>query len=96
MYDYLLYTLIAFLLSLLFSIGGTGSGIALIPMLNFFGLEFIVAKAIGLFAGASTTIAGGYTGDYFIYFKLNQMKTKKLMGIILYVLAFKMLYKLID
>ena len=56
MHDYLLYTLIAFLLSLLFSMGGTGSGIALIPVLNFFGLEFIVAKATGLFAGASTTI----------------------------------------
>jgi uncharacterized membrane protein YfcA len=56
MHDYLLYTLLAFLLSALFSMGGTGSGIALIPLLNFFGLEFIVAKAVGLFAGASTTI----------------------------------------
>ncbi len=56
MYDYLLYTLAAFILSLLFSMGGTGSGIALIPMLNFFGLEFIVAKATGLFAGASTAL----------------------------------------
>ncbi|SFV58724.1 hypothetical protein MNB_SV-8-1332 [hydrothermal vent metagenome] len=56
MHDYLLYTLIAFLLSLLFSMGGTGSGIALIPVLNFFGIEFIIAKATGLFAGASTTI----------------------------------------
>jgi len=56
MHDYLLYTLLAFVLSALFSMGGTGSGIALIPLLNFFGLEFIVAKAVGLFAGASTTI----------------------------------------
>ncbi len=56
MHDYILYTLIAFLLSLLFSMGGTGSGIALIPVLNFFGLEFLVAKATGLFSGASTTI----------------------------------------
>ncbi len=56
MHDYLIYTLIAFLLSALFSMGGTGSGIALIPVLNFFGIEFIVAKATGLFAGASTTI----------------------------------------
>jgi len=56
MNDYLLYTALAFILSILFSMGGTGSGIALIPMLNFFGLEFIVAKAVGLFAGASTTI----------------------------------------
>jgi uncharacterized membrane protein YfcA len=36
--------------------GGTGSGIALIPVLNFLGVEFLVAKATGLFAGASTTI----------------------------------------
>ena len=56
MYDYFLYSLLAFMLSMLFSMGGTGSGIALIPMLHFFGLEFIVAKAVGLFAGASTTI----------------------------------------
>jgi len=56
MYEYLLYTTLAFLLSALFSMGGTGSGIALIPVLSFFGLEFVVAKAVGLFAGASTTI----------------------------------------
>jgi uncharacterized membrane protein YfcA len=56
MYDYLLYTLLAFILSTLFSMGGTGSGIALIPVLHFFGLEFMAAKAVGLFAGASTTI----------------------------------------
>jgi uncharacterized membrane protein YfcA len=36
--------------------GGAGSGIALIPILHFLGLDFSVAKAIGLFAGASTTI----------------------------------------
>jgi len=36
--------------------GGAGSGVALIPVLNFLGVDFTVAKAIGLFAGASTTI----------------------------------------
>ncbi|SFV90537.1 hypothetical protein MNB_SV-4-862 [hydrothermal vent metagenome] len=56
MQDYLFYTLIASLLSLLFSMGGAGSGIALIPVLNFLGLDFTIAKAVGLFAGASTTI----------------------------------------
>jgi len=56
MHDYLIYSSIAFVLSIVFSMGGTGSGIALIPVLNFFGLEFVVAKATGLFAGASTTI----------------------------------------
>jgi uncharacterized membrane protein YfcA len=36
--------------------GGAGAGVALIPILNFLGLDFSVAKAVGLFAGASTTI----------------------------------------
>jgi len=36
--------------------GGAGAGIALIPILNLLGLDFSVAKAVGLFAGASTTI----------------------------------------
>jgi uncharacterized membrane protein YfcA len=36
--------------------GGAGSGVALIPVLHFLGLDFTLAKAIGLFAGASTTI----------------------------------------
>jgi uncharacterized membrane protein YfcA len=56
MNDYALYSLITFLLSILFSMGGAGSGVALIPVLNFLGIDFSVAKAVGLFAGASTTI----------------------------------------
>ena len=56
MNDYLLYSSIAFILSTVFSMGGAGSGIALIPILSFLGLDFTVAKAVGLFAGASTTI----------------------------------------
>jgi len=36
--------------------GGAGAGIALIPILSFLGFDFNVAKAVGLFAGASTTI----------------------------------------
>ncbi len=56
MNDYTLYALITFVLSILFSMGGAGSGVALIPVLNFLGIDFTVAKAVGLFAGASTTI----------------------------------------
>ncbi|WP_457745303.1 sulfite exporter TauE/SafE family protein [Sulfurimonas sp.] len=56
MHDYLLYAVITLFLSMLFSMGGAGSGIALIPILNFLGVDFTVAKAVGLFAGASTTI----------------------------------------
>ena len=56
MNDYILYSFLTLILSILFSMGGAGSGVALIPVLNFLGLDFTVAKAVGLFAGASTTI----------------------------------------
>ena len=56
MNDYLLYSSIAFVLSAIFSMGGAGSGIALIPVLSFLGFDFTTAKALGLFSGASTTI----------------------------------------
>ncbi len=56
MHDYILYSLITLILSVIFSMGGAGAGIALIPILSFLGFDFNVAKAVGLFAGASTTI----------------------------------------
>ncbi|SFV57127.1 hypothetical protein MNB_SV-9-492 [hydrothermal vent metagenome] len=56
MNDYLIYSFISLILSIIFSMGGAGSGVALIPILHFLGFDFTVAKAVGLFAGASTTI----------------------------------------
>ncbi|MEN4044967.1 MULTISPECIES: sulfite exporter TauE/SafE family protein [Sulfurimonas] len=56
MHDYILFGSITLILSTVFSMGGAGSGIALIPILHFLGLDFTVAKAVGLFAGASTTV----------------------------------------
>ncbi len=56
MNEYLLFSFITFLMSILFSMGGAGAGVALIPIFNLLGLDFSISKAIGLFAGASTTI----------------------------------------
>ena len=56
MSEYILYSFVTLLLSIVFSMGGAGAGVALIPTLNFLGLDFNMAKAVGLFAGASTTI----------------------------------------
>ncbi len=52
---YLLYFTISLLLSTLFSLAGAGAGIAVIPVLHFLGIEFNLAKAVGLFVGFSTT-----------------------------------------
>jgi len=56
MNDYIIYGTLTLFLSILFSMGGAGSGVALIPILNLLGINFTLAKAIGLFAGATTTI----------------------------------------
>jgi len=47
---------ITLILSTLFAMGGVGSATALVPILHFLGVEFNVAKAIGLFVNTATTI----------------------------------------
>ncbi len=53
--EYLLYFLVTLILSTLFAMGGAGAGIAVIPVLHLLGIEFNLAKAVGLFVGFSTT-----------------------------------------
>ena len=48
-----------------------------------------------LFFVALASIAGGSLGNYLMHFKLNQQQIKKIMALILYLLAFKMLYGLL-
>jgi len=54
--EYLLYFCITLAVSTLFSIGGVGSSVAMIPILSFFGIHFDLAKAVGLFANSASTI----------------------------------------
>lgn len=54
--DYLLYFGLTLLLSALFAMGGAGAGIAVIPVLHMLGIEFNLAKAVGLFVGFTTTL----------------------------------------
>jgi len=54
--EYLIYFGITLVISTLFSIGGTGSSVALIPILSFLGVGFDLAKAVGLFANTASTL----------------------------------------
>jgi uncharacterized membrane protein YfcA len=47
---------ITLILSSVFALGGVGSATALVPILHFLGLEFNLAKAIGLFVNTATTV----------------------------------------
>ena len=53
--EYLLYFSLVAALSTLFAMGGAGAGIAVIPLLHMLGIEFNLAKAVGLFVGFTTT-----------------------------------------
>lgn len=47
--DYVLIAFIAFILSVIFSIGGVGSAIAIVPTMTWLGISLMVAKPTGLF-----------------------------------------------
>ncbi len=51
-----LYFLITLVLSTLFAMGGVGSAIALVPTFSLLGMPLNLAKAIGLFINAASTI----------------------------------------
>ena len=53
--EYFIYFLITLVLSILFSMAGAGAGVAVIPILHMIGVDFNLAKAVGLFGGFITT-----------------------------------------
>ena len=48
-----------------------------------------------LFVIALCAIIGGYIGNFLMNFKLNQKQVKKLLAVMLYILAIKMLWHLL-
>lgn len=60
MLEYVLYFFITLVVSTIFSIGGVGSSVAMIPILSFFGIHFDLAKAVGLFANSASTIGASF------------------------------------
>jgi uncharacterized membrane protein YfcA len=56
MIEYMIYFLITVFLSSVFAIAGLGSAIALVPILNIFGMPFDISRASGLFVNSITTI----------------------------------------
>ncbi len=59
--DYSLYFALTLALSTLFSMGGVGSAIALVPSLSMAGLPFDLARALGLFVNTAATAAASVT-----------------------------------
>ncbi len=55
--EYLTVSLVSFFLSFLFSLGGLGSAVALIPILVFLGIPFPVARSAGLFTNFISTLS---------------------------------------
>ena len=57
MFEYALYFVITLGVSTLFGVAGLGSSLVLIPLFTFLGLEFNLAKAMGLFINGITTLS---------------------------------------
>ncbi len=57
MFEYALYFLITLSVSTLFGVAGLGSSLVLIPLFTFLGLDFNLAKAMGLFINGITTLS---------------------------------------
>jgi len=57
--------------------------------------SFVQINWILLIVTAVGAMLGGYMGNYLMYFKLTQAQIKKVIAIILYILAFKMILSLI-
>jgi hypothetical protein len=58
-------------------------------------LSFVKINWIILIVAAAGAIIGGYIGNYFMHFKLNQQQIKKIIGILLYIIAVKMIWSLL-
>jgi len=57
---YFEYFTITLIVSSFFAMGGVGSAVALVPIFDFLGLNFLLSKAIALFINTSTTITATY------------------------------------
>ncbi|MEA3314881.1 MAG: sulfite exporter TauE/SafE family protein [Campylobacterota bacterium] len=58
--EYIEFFTITLFLSSFFAMGGVGSAVALVPIFDFLGLQFLLAKATALFINTSTTITASY------------------------------------
>ena len=64
---------------------------AFLTYMSFVKIDWVILGVATLGA-----IAGGYIGNYFMHFKLEQHHIKKIIGILLYIIAFKMIWSLIN
>lgn len=60
MLQYFIYFVVTYFASAIFSMGGVGSAIVLVPALNFLGVSFDMSKAAGLFVNTITTSTASF------------------------------------